>query len=319
MKEIRIGEKDAGQRLDKFLKKYLRAATGGFLYKMLRKKNITLNGGRAEGKECLKEGDTVRIFFSDETLEKMRGAGSFEQSSGSGGEKKSPQPAFDGLKVVYEDEDLLIVDKPAGLLSQGDKSGEASVNDWLLARFGKTENGFAPAVANRLDRNTSGLLLCARSYAGSRFLSEQIKNHGIRKFYLAIAEGHMDGEGVLRGFWRKDERENKVVIDPAGSHKNITETEGVYVETRYRVLEASDAHSLLEVELITGRSHQIRAHLASIGHPLAGDIKYGGHVFCGKRMQQLQAYRLVFPELSGSFERLSGRCFEAEKRVTLPL
>ncbi|MBR1472513.1 MAG: RluA family pseudouridine synthase [Lachnospiraceae bacterium] len=308
MKEINITAKDAGQRLDKYLKKYMPAAGSAFLYKMLRKKNITLNGRKAEGKEILAEKDCIRIFFSEETFAKMRG----QNREGAAAEAKSGRgrEAYRSLKeiiVVYEDEDLLFANKPAGILSQSDESGALSLNDWLLGycRQQKKEDAFRPTVCNRLDRNTSGLVLCAKTYAGSRFLSDMIHEHKLRKTYLAVAEGVISGAGVLKGRLVKDRDKNMVQII-----RQEDTAEGSLVETRYQALETKAGYTLLEVELITGKSHQIRAHLAQTGHPLAGDLKYGGHRWHGYQSQCLHAYRVVFPKIENAFGRISGRCFE---------
>ena len=320
MQEIQITAKDAGQRLDKYLKKYLPEAGSGFLYKMLRKKNITLNGKKAEGNENIKERDVIRIFFSEETLAKMRG----RAFSGNGASEETGAAALDprreralkayrslaGIGIVYEDEDLLFVNKPAGIFSQEDDNGALSLNDWIYgySMQNKTpeEAAFVPAVCNRLDRNTSGLVLCGKTYAGSRFLSDMIRGHGLRKIYRAVAEGKMTGEGRLQGYWSKDSSKNIVCITPKALHPQDPQ-----VETKYRVLRyrEKDDCTLTEVELITGKSHQIRAHFASIGHPLAGDLKYGGHPRKGTRSQLLHAYAVQFPAIGGAFSRISGKRF----------
>lgn len=305
MQEVIVEKKQSGQRLDKYLKKYLPAAGSGFIYKMLRKKNITLNAVKSDGSDILAEGDVIRFYFSDETFAKMKGTGVLAADI--------PAWAGEEPEIVYEDEDILIMDKPAGLLSQSDKSGKRSANDWLLYHCrekGSINEGFRPSVCNRLDTNTSGLLMCAKTYAGSRFLSDIIKDHSLRKFYMALAEGRMEGSAVLEGIWHKDEKNNKVRITAITAPAD-EKPEG-YVKTAYRVVEKKDSYTLLEVELFTGKSHQIRAHLASIGHPLAGDIKYGGHPYKGKSTQYLKAYKLVFPKITGGFERLSGKEFIAK-------
>ncbi|MCR5209178.1 MAG: RluA family pseudouridine synthase [Lachnospiraceae bacterium] len=302
MKEIIINEKDSGQRLDKYLKKYMPSAGTGFLYKMLRKKNIVLNGKKAEGNELLKAGDGIRIFFSDGTLEKMRhkteepagNGGAYPEKTGKGkGSKGSPDEGDIRINVIYENEDILIMDKPAGLLSQGDESGEISANDLLrrycLDKGAAPDETYRPSVCNRLDRNTSGLLLCAKSYAGSRFLNHMIKSHLLKKIYLATAEGLIEKGGRLDGYLEKDGASNKVFIRNSGK-------ESGHIITVYRPLKHDGRYTEIEVELITGKSHQIRAHMASIGHPLAGDVKYGGHPFKGKRVQQLCAYKIIFPK-----------------------
>jgi len=298
MKELVINEKDSGQRLDKYLKKYMPSAGTGFLYKMLRKKNIVLNGKKAEGNELLKAGDGIRIFFSDETLEKMRQGNDSDKADARdredtrSGTNKSSYRA-DDLKIIYENEDILIIDKPAGLLSQGDDSNEVSANDLIRSYCGNKDRDpdetYKPSVCNRLDRNTSGLLLCAKTYVGSRFLNEMIKSHAMKKIYMAVSEGMIGEAGTLDGYLIKDSSNNKVKIMASGK-------ESEHVVTSYKPVTHNERYTLLEIELITGKTHQIRAHMASVGHPLAGDIKYGGHPYKGKRVQQLCAYKIIFPK-----------------------
>ncbi len=294
----------AGIRLDKYLNKLLPAAGSSFLYKMLRKKNIVLNGKKAAGNEILKEGDSIRIFFSDETFEKM------SRRDEGGGDKRLEQAkkAFrelGGIEILYENEDLLFVSKPAGILSQSDAGGDLSLNDWLvgyvLMQRGEADPAQLPSVMNRLDRNTSGIVMCGLNYRGNRYLADMIGSGRLKKLYLALAEGRIEKAGELKGYLKKDAASNKVSISDAG--------DGSGIHTKFTPLEQLDGYTLLEVELISGKSHQIRAHLASEGHPLAGDIKYGGHPYKGRSTQQLHAYKLVFPE-TGAGDDMSGRVIE---------
>ena len=308
MQTVTIGKNQSGQRLDKFLHRFMPDAGNGFLYKMLRKKNITLNGHRAEGSEILAQGDTLSFFFSEETYRKFTGLSPAKSSV-----KEPPVQeylqAFHTLKdirVLYEDEDILIADKPAGILSQKAASSDLSLNEWLIgyllevSHFPREElRTFKPSVCNRLDRNTSGLVLCGKSLRGSQYLSRCIRGRSIRKFYRTICVGNIDTEMTVRGYLNKDTARNKVTVS---SHA-APGSESDFIETRFRPLKSTDAYTLLEVELITGKTHQIRAHLASIGHPLIGDHKYGNaktnrymKEHFGLSCQLLHAYRLVFPE-----------------------
>ncbi len=302
MQEVIIHTNQAGQRLDKFLHKYLPLAENGFLYKMLRKKNIVLNGKKAEGREILEMGDIVQFYFSEETFAKFSG-------KEDGCEYRE---AFDRLKdsaaptVLFEDENVLFLDKPAGLLTQKAKADDISVNEWMIgyllhsgAITAGELNSFHPSVCNRLDRNTSGLVLCGKSLQGSQYLSQIIKERSIRKYYLTICRGILLGPQMLEGYLVKDNRTNKVTIQMHSQDRSAA------VKTFYRPLAVSRDHSytLLEVELITGKTHQIRAHLAGCGHPLIGDGKYGDastNLFFRKKYglgaQLLHACRITLPD-----------------------
>lgn len=330
MKEIIIQEKDAGQRLDKFLKKYFRAAGTGFLYKMLRGKNIVLNGKKAEGKELLQTQDSVRVFFSDETFEKMRGTacgGHLEQDGVSKIYRKAYRE-LKGIRVLWETDDLIFLDKPAGVLSQQDRPESISLNEWitgyLLADGQPVElSHYRPSVCNRLDRNTSGIVIGAKTYAGSRLAAGLIQEHSLKKYYYAVVEGKLQtgtkesaAMTYLSGFLYKDRQSNRVTV-----YRDMMEIpeqhrrEAARIETNYRTLEYKAGFTLLEVELITGKTHQIRAHLASIGHPLAGDLKYGGHPYRSpdgsiKKVQMLHAGKIVFPKLPEGSVPISGKRIE---------
>ncbi len=331
MQTVTIGKNQAGQRLDKFLRKYLPEAGGGFLYKMLRKKNITLNGEKASGSSILAPEDIVAFFFSEETFSKFRGGqDSAETCAVDMPDRFSPYEqayrSLSGITVIYEDEDILIADKPAGILTQKAEVSDLSLNEWLIGYLLKQNaslreelDAFRPSVCNRLDRNTSGLVLCGKSLAGLQYLSECIRERSIRKFYRAVCVGRVEEAAVLRGYLEKDSARNRVTVRSVPPEGREQERRGA-VKTFYRPLQYSGGYTLLEVELITGKPHQIRAHLAGIGHPLAGDGKYGDpqanrllQERFGLEHQLLHAYRVEFPEGTGGGigERLGGKSFLA--------
>lgn len=343
MQSVEIGKNQAGQRLDKFLHKYLPQAGTGFLYKMLRKKNITLNGKKAMGSEMLVAGDEVCCFFSPETFAKFSGlplshgqenaAPFLESPPISEAQKNLVQEAhtaygrLEGISILYEDEDFLFLNKPAGILAQKAKAGDLSLNEWLtgyllekVPAFAEELSTFRPAVCNRLDRNTSGIVLCGKSLAGLQYLGKCIRDRRVRKFYHTVCVGRMEETLRLEGFLCKDGEANKVTVLSEDCRKN-PKNEISPICTVCRPLGTAMGHTLLEVELITGKSHQIRAHLASIGHPLIGDAKYGSKEDnlkiakkFGLKHQLLHACRVEFPEaLSDPGKRLGGMCVHASK------
>lgn len=308
MKEFIIETNEAGQRFDKYLAKLLKEAPKSFFYKMMRKKNITLNGRKATGNEKLSAGDHVRLFLSDETFEKFSGTNDNHFTG-----------AYCELSVLYEDKDIVLINKPAGMLSQPADKREASLVEYLTGYLLKeqaiTEESlrtFRPSVCNRLDRNTSGIVAAGKSLAGLQALSRLFHDRTLHKYYLCLAEGVIKNEKYIKGYLHKDEKCNKVTV-----YEERRE-DALPIETRYRPLSSSGNSTLLEVELITGRPHQIRAHLASIGHPLAGDIKYGDKSYneyyretFNLNYQLLHAFRLEIPEIEGTLSYLSGRTFQA--------
>ena len=269
MKEEVIQKNEANQRFDKYLKKRLPNTSAGFLYKMLRKKNILLNGTKAEGNEKLKEGDRVSFFFSEETLQTF--------SAQTKEERWMTDPRYHAPEVLYETEDLIFLNKPAGMLSQKAEDKDFSVNEQLLRYL--YEKGivtkeslctFRPGICNRLDRNTSGILLGGKTLSGLQEAARLLKERTMEKTYHALIFGKMTKAMHTEAYLTKDPRTNRVTITKQ-------KREAAYpIRTDYTPLESGGDWTLVSIRLITGKSHQIRAHLSSIGHPIIGDVKYGG-------------------------------------------
>lgn len=312
MYQKQIRENEAGQRLDKFLRKYLPLAPASFFFKMLRKKNITLNGKKAEGKEKLVTGDVLSFFLAEETMKNFQGAGV------DAGEYEAAYQSLHGIEIVYEDDNVVIMNKPAGILSQKAKEGDLSINEWLIGyllskgvQLDSLET-YKPSICNRLDRNTQGLIIGAKSLAGSQEMNRLISSREVKKFYRLFVKGEIKKEETLEGYLIKDERNNKVHLV-----KKATD-ETAYIKTRYYPVKVFADRTLVEVELITGKSHQIRVHMTSIGHPLLGDYKYGDKKWNDGYKQKyhinsqlLYACRLVFPHMESPFETLNERIVEA--------
>lgn len=311
MKEFRIGPNEAGQRLDKFLGKYLRGASTGFLYKMLRKKNITVNDRKQSGAEKLSEGDIVRFWFSDESFAKLQG--SVEERLAC---VLPPVSSDFRRNILYEDEGILILDKPAGMLSQKAAAGDISANEllltYLMEQGSVTEESlrsFRPAIANRLDRNTSGLLLAGKTLPALQTLSACLRERSVEKYYLACVKGRMRKAQEVRAFLSKNSATNQVTV------RSVPEgPEDRAIRTAFVPLAEAEDCTLLLIHLITGRTHQIRAQLSALGHPLLGDPKYGDTALNrriaaehGIRRQLLHAYILRFPRCAGVLAGLSGK------------
>ena len=309
MRELTIGKNDAGQRLDKFLTKAVKGLPQSLMYKFIRTKKIKVNRARCEQNQILNEGDEIQLFIKDEF---------FDAASKDTGALTAIKPKLD---IVFEDEHIMLLNKRPGVLVHDDAEGGENTLIMHIQAYlcGKgeydpvSEQSFAPALCNRIDRNTGGMVIAAKDAAALRDMNQVIREDQLSKFYLCLVHGRMERErDTLRGYLRKDSGKNMVEVrdrEFPGAKEIIT---------KYRVLgerrEGGDVVSLLEVELVTGRTHQIRAHLSHIGHPLVGDGKYGVNrddKRSGYKFQALYAYRLRFdlPEDAGSLTYLRGREF----------
>ncbi len=304
MREIKISRNDAGQRLDKFLHKLMPSIPDSMLYKGIRKECVRLNGKHAKDASVkLSEGDVLKLYFRDEFFEKKT--------------DESFKHLTPNIKVVYEDENILLADKPQGLCVHEDEAGEdATLIDYIKCYLWKKgeyspeeEQSFAPALCNRIDRNTRGIVIAAKNAEALRIMNEKIKEREIEKYYICAVDGIMNEKsGELKAFLRRDENKKQVYI------YNKPVPDGKTIITAYKVIAEGAGRSLLEVELKTGRTHQIRAHFASIGHPLIGDGKYGKNEInkaAGIFRQALCSHRLKFSFKAdaGILNYLDGREF----------
>lgn len=308
MRTVTIGANDAGQRLDRFMAKFFPAMPQSLIYKSIRKKCVRANGKHIKESYQLRDGDILSFYIRDEFFSAPEPEQAF----------RSVTPKLD---IVYEDENLLLVNKPAGLVVHEDESNTqntliAQIQSYLYRKgeyAPEQENTFAPALCNRIDRNTEGIVLAAKNAQTLRILNQKIKDREIHKYYLCLAFGKFSKPtGEERAYLRKDESKKQVSISdtPRAGYKTIV--------TRYRALGYREGISLVEIDLVTGRTHQIRAHMAHMGHPLVGDGKYGKNAEnkrAGRTRQALCAYRLAFDFTTdaGILSYLNGREFQVSR------
>lgn len=311
MRRIIIKENEAGQRLDKFLGKYMRGAPKSFFYKMLRKKNIVLNGKKANGSEKLALDDEVKLFLAEDTIEKF--------SKPAGAVKAGLPAALPKPDIIFENRHICLLNKPWGILSQKAKEEDVSMNEiflsYLLESRQITKDAlltFRPAVCNRLDRNTTGLLIGGKTLLGLQTVSGLLKERALHKYYRCIVAGEVPKDQRICGYLVKNQKSNEVTVAER-------ETPGSsYIETVYHVLKSSKRFTYLEVLLVTGRTHQIRAHLSAMGYPVLGDMKYGNEKINQKIQNKyhlkhllLHSYRLQMPNLDGELQEISNKSFTA--------
>ena len=308
MKEITIGANDAGQRLDRFLAKAVPLLPASLAQKYIRIKRIKRNGGRAERDTRLEAGDVLQLYINDEFFDKPREDNAYLTVA-------APR-----LNIVYEDENILLVDKRPGLAvhpHDGSEYGRTLIDHIQAYLYQKhewsprQEHSFTPALCNRIDRNTGGIVIAAKNAEALRVMNQKIKDRELDKLYLAIVEGTpQPRNGSLKGYLFKDAKKNRVFVTDTPQPGSKT------CQTNYRTLASANGLSLVECELITGRTHQIRAQFAHAGHPLLGDGKYGKlDKRFDRNYQALYSYRLTFAFTTeaGALEYLNGKSFQASQ------
>ena len=310
MRELIIGPNDAGQRLDKFITKTLDLPMS-LLYKSIRLKKIKVNRKRAENNTILHEGDTIQCFLAEEFFEKKADEHSFESINVH-------------LDIIYEDENIMLLNKRPGVSVHEDENGSTNtlithIQAYLYQKGEyrpEAEQSFAPALCNRIDRNTGGIVIAAKNAEALRVMNEKIKYREIDKFYLAAVHGIPKPESAtIKGYLLKDDKKNIVRVYEKNPPRGAKE-----IITKYKVVAKKSDSALIEVELLTGRTHQIRAHMAHIGHPLIGDGKYGvnkNDKAKGYKYQALYSYKLRFSFDTSNptvLDYLNGKEFKIPKK-----
>lgn len=298
-----IKKEESGQTLEKYVKKVLNNAPMSFIYKLFRKKDVKINGHWQDKKYVVSEGEEVKIFVTDSQLEEFKSL-------------KDIKSSLDISNwIIYEDHNILLINKPRGVLVQKDNSGDEALDDMVLAYLSNkgeydlnSISAYKPAPAHRLDRNTAGIVVFGKNISSLRELADVMNDKNkVSKRYLAIVKGEIDQGGEINAPLEKNAKNGRVYINENGKPSI----------TRYKVKEKLNGYTLLEVELLTGRTHQIRAHMAYINHPVIGDSKYGDFSLnkeienkYGFKNQFLIAYQLYFHSLDNNLKYLSGKKFE---------
>ncbi len=312
MREIKITENEMSQRIDKFLLKYLNKAPKSFVFKMIRKKNIKVNDAKVAENYLLEKGDVITLYLSDETIDTFKDDVTTQEVS-------FAKP----IDIIFEDNNILIINKPAGVLSQ---SNSKDTKDDMVSRvtyyLSKGDNykenidlGFKPSISNRLDINTSGIIICGKNQSSVISLNSAIKEHKIDKHYYVLVKGSVTSSDTLYGYHTKDEETNTVRIEKhRPKYGECTE-----VITKYEPVKTNGTYSLLKVTLVTGKSHQIRAHLQSIGLYVIGDRKYGDNetnIYFKRKFgisnQLLHAYEVSFFDMPQNLEYLNEKIITAQ-------
>jgi 23S rRNA pseudouridine955/2504/2580 synthase len=289
MKKIDITKNESEQRLDRFLLKYFNNTTRSNIYKLIRKKVFKVNGKRMTDENYfLQEGDVLEMFISDESMNAMM-------------KEFIPfKPEKLGLDIVFEDEEILVLNKPKGLLTHPDKSEYKNTLATMVHFYLRDlcTNTFRPAPVHRLDKNTSGVVIFAKTYESLKKYNALMRERDVEKYYICVVEGHLRKPGEVKGYLIKDELQNKVRIVTRDSD------EAKFCHSKYKPLKQFGDYTLVEVELLTGRSHQIRASMQLLGHPIVGDLKYGGHRVDDLNNQLLHSNKII----------IESRTFEASSK-----
>ncbi len=304
MIEIHIKKNESDQRIDKFLRKYMPKAPLSLIYRLLRKKQVKVNAKKVYNHYVLREGDIVQLYIREENIRE------FTQT-------KMIKAVEKNFSIIYEDSNLLLVDKPQGLLVHSDRNENQNTLIDQVIRYlyekgeydPTTEKTFIPACVNRLDRNTSGLVLIGKNHQGLQSLNKMMRERWIRRYYLALVKGSVIQEGELKGRLIKDDKNKARIV-------KSNESFGKAIHTIYKPIQYNPHWSLLEIEIVTGRPHQIRLHLSDIGHPIIGDYKYGDFAInegfqkkFGLKYQLLHAYKIFFENTTENISYLRGRTF----------